>query len=61
MQRLQFEHGNLKASNCFLGMDSSGNVQIYVSDPHLKLMFSEPRDDALAIADLIQTFICGQK
>ena len=41
--------------------DSHGNLQILVSDPHLKFMLSSPKHDARGIADMIKSLISGQE
>lgn len=52
-KRLNIHHGNLKLSNCFLKLSSSGKLMVVVSDPHIQMMFSEPQSDNVAIANMI--------
>ena len=47
-------------SNCFLKLKSSGTLSIVVSDPHLSMMFNEPKNDFAAIANMIHTLIVGR-
>ena len=60
MQKTNLKHGNLKASNCFLKVDRHGDLHLLLSDPHLKLMLSEPTHDARGLADIMKLLIRGR-
>ena len=63
LNTLTIQHGNIKMTNCFLRLTSSHEgplIHIVVSDPHLAMMFDEPKEDSEAIADMIHTLISGR-